>query len=853
MSGVRRAPQRRWLGCAAGCVLTGLGLGPLATLAHAASAVEVSVASQYPGGAAGTWLPLTVTIVNRGGDFSGGLELSEDAPQSPLTTHCVSVPGGGVACNTTGFPNQSGPGGSTVKYRVAVDLAGGTTKHLTITMPTSTSAIHARLVDGGGSQTATTDYQPGATFGSTVDAVAVVSDEPSALDAIGGLRLADGAQPTITHLSVGDLPTTAASLDGFLAVIVDDAATAGLSAAQGGALVTYAQGGGTIVLAGSDWRALMAGLPAPLSVAVDGGASSLADATHLDTILGTSAPAHPVPVTALRPAGSGAVTLTEGASPIEVSARLGIGEVVALGLDPAAADTAAWPGTQALLRREVDAAWDRHQSAEPTLFNRAASVSEAITNGQGPNPPSAALLGLVIAGYIVVVGPGVFVVLRRLRRAALGWFVVPMVAVLTTAVMVVTGLGSAGHDASLAVVRVVTLSADGHSAKVHTLGSLFLSNGGSRTVRLDGGGAITALAEGGNSTHGFVIDPSAGTARLDGAAPATFHTVATDTVVAGAGTVAATVTAGAITITGTVSDQLGVAFTDWQMVYPDGTSAKGGRLAPASRSTINETTASLTPTNPGQCCGGPFNGPPTASTDPGARAEALLSAVAQEEQGVGGDGRVTFVGLVDGTIPGLPAVEADGTAVSEVDIVVAPRHFAPASARASITLVDASNTTSGQGPPGFPGKGGFPGQGLMGRGYLGPIIQPNGSLVYAADLGTEPRGTVTVDLPGVAICSIGPGQGGPGPGGPGPGGPGGQICNGLPSAPGPNGGLVLEVYDPGANSWQPLAFQNARTSVTIDHPGSLLLNGSLLLRVRSASATISIPRISVVSTAVGSS
>ena len=60
----------------------------------------------------------------------------------------------------------------------------------------------------------------------------------------------------------------------------------------------------------------------------------------------------------------------------------------------------------------------------------------------GLDLPSITPLVLGIAVYAIVLGPIVYFVLRRMRRLTLGWFVIPVVAVLTAGGVAVAGGGA---------------------------------------------------------------------------------------------------------------------------------------------------------------------------------------------------------------------------------------------------------------------------------------------------------------------------------------------------------------------------------------------------------------------------
>ena len=152
-------------------------------------------------------------------------------------------------------------------------------------------------------------------------------------------------------------------------------------------------------------------------------------------------------------------------------------------------------GTLALLRHVLVTAEQRAAAAaNPGALENDGYLLGELQDIPGLFVPSAAVLGIVIAVYVLLIAPLTFVVLWRRRHAALAWVLVPAVAVTTTAVMMATGLGTAGHDAALNVVRVVTVDPQTGTARVQTLAALFSQHGGSRLIQIGAAADAMGLA-----------------------------------------------------------------------------------------------------------------------------------------------------------------------------------------------------------------------------------------------------------------------------------------------------------------------------------------------------------------------
>ena len=194
--GRRRVGARLVLALAAAAV-AGLA-APLS--AHASSPpVTMTVALEYAtsGSASTTWTPLQVTLTNSGPDFSGTIEIAVSG--SANQQHCIN------------FLKASycGNGVSSASYldRVPVQLAAGTTKRYVIDIAASSSSPQARLLDASGNVVDQVAVSSTSFSGTVQDAVAVVSDDPSALDLVAGIRLPDGQQPAVVHIAPATLPS----------------------------------------------------------------------------------------------------------------------------------------------------------------------------------------------------------------------------------------------------------------------------------------------------------------------------------------------------------------------------------------------------------------------------------------------------------------------------------------------------------------------------------------------------------------------------------------------------------------------------------------------------------------------
>ena len=468
----------------------------------------------------------------------------------------------------------------------------------------------------------------------------VVTQSSVAVPTMAGLSTPTGSHPQLQYTVPAELPVSAAALGGFSAVTIDEADTSVLDPAQAMALEGYVDAGGTLVVAGGlDWRAATAGLPPGLLPAAVEGLSSPMALRGLADLLGAGPTGADADLDLLRPLTGAVPTLTQGPLPLAVQGQRGSGQVVFCAFDPLAPPLATWPATPALMSRVFAPAFqDGYYGEQPSVAvgpSNASAVPHNLgaapitnvgtsigTNGTpallspttasegllgyleqmpGASPPTAYIFGLLLLGYVLVVGPLCFWALTRLRRRELAWVAVPCVAIVGGLVLYVTG---AGVERRVVVneVRVTQLAPGSHLAQLISLGAVYLPRGGSQNVDLTGQfssppaligdlgadagaqlavGATVATAAGAGATSQQVSLTVHGASNSLGGwgASGTTHL---------AGTVTATVTEANGELVGNVTNHLGVALVDTEVVTASGLDSQAlGTLEAGASSRLN--------------------------------------------------------------------------------------------------------------------------------------------------------------------------------------------------------------------------------------------------------------------------
>lgn len=417
----------------------------------------------------GEWLPLTAEIENPGGDLEAELQ--------------VSVANGSYA----------------VVYNRPVELPAGAHKIVPVYVLANnfSRVLEVRLVSGSrllASQTLNVHPQPNITY-----LVGILSPQRGAIALLNGVEL--GVPPRaklLVDLSLDDLPERAEGLASFDLLIFNDLDTSRLSAAQSEALLGWVQRGGRLVIGGGGNAALsLSGLPQVLrpleaSGALEVNASALGG---LARFTGTDAPQ--APGSFLLAAGEldpqARILAGDAARPLLVERKVHKGAVDWCALDLSASPFEGWSGALAFWQTLVSpgTAYPADMPQDMSLRQlRSGSMYGALTNIPSLDLPSVRSLSILLALYVLLVGPVNYLVLRRLRRLHLAWVSIPVLTVLFAAGAFAIGYSLRGNDLVLNKIAVVEAQPHG-PARVTTYIGLFSPRRQAYNIEVKGEGLVS--------------------------------------------------------------------------------------------------------------------------------------------------------------------------------------------------------------------------------------------------------------------------------------------------------------------------------------------------------------------------
>src|SRR5712691_9672778 len=449
-------------------MLAATGLAGAAVGAVAADGVTLNVHVGYQDVVkAGEWMPVTIDARNTGAGVDGTLEVQEALNGQP---------------GVTGLP----------LYHESISLATGSSKRIRayVTVDANGVTITARIVQNG----RVIVSKDAASASTTSTLIGVLSDQPTSLDGFAAVHPASVAA-RVVHVRADDIAESAIPLRAFDILAIDDFATDSLTAGQKTAISDFVRAGGDLLLGtGAAWRKTLAGLsPAILPMAVSGTTSvttALLGGGPLEVATGTqtSAPAW----------------LAAGAQPLLLERRVGAGIVTLATFDWNQEPVAGWSGTGPLLRQLIArAVFGSDSSSQTTLYSggigplpfgsqstigsRSGALSSTLGNLPGLDLPSLQLTGALVLLYVLLVGPVNYLVLGAMRRRALAWVTVPLIAVIAAGGAYGAGVFTKGRSVQANQITILHLQPGWDRAYQETYTGIMAPSRGDYQATITGG------------------------------------------------------------------------------------------------------------------------------------------------------------------------------------------------------------------------------------------------------------------------------------------------------------------------------------------------------------------------------
>jgi hypothetical protein len=409
--------------------------------ARAASSVDIEVRALAGGRyAVGGWMAIAVTLVNDGEPTEGDLAASTE---EGAVQRFVEMPAGARKVVMLYIKPEAFQRRITVQYREP----NGTVE----------AVVEVRVLEQSSNQ-----------FAIVGDGAGTLRPQLSAADDLG--------LPAPLALTLADIPERYEPLDGLSAIVWADDSTA-LSEAQRRAMERWvASGGQLVIVGGPDWQARTGGFTDLLPLTDLTAADSVPHAS-LAAWSGASAPpieAATISTGVLRDDARSLIRADDDT--ILASMRsVGAGRVIFIGSDLATDAYRGWEGSPRLWTRllPTGAMLEQFFGGFPATEEAANAMGSALGNLPSLEVPPAELLLVVIVGYILLIGPISYLVLRRLDRRELAWVTAPLLVVLFTACSFGIGTSLKGSAVVINQISLIRTSSAGGSATVESYTGIF--------------------------------------------------------------------------------------------------------------------------------------------------------------------------------------------------------------------------------------------------------------------------------------------------------------------------------------------------------------------------------------------
>ncbi|MFQ5342175.1 MAG: hypothetical protein ACE5F6_11585, partial [Anaerolineae bacterium] len=414
----------------------------------------------------GEWLPIRVTLSNQGSDRA-------------VEVRAVLTSSEGQAT-----------------FVQPVELPAGAHKQIILYVIPSNFSRRLRLSLMAGSDElgrSTVEVQP-VTYRAFL--VGVIARDADALSTLRTLSIGEGNPRTIAF-TIDDLPDRAAGLGSFDALVLNDVDTGRLSPAQRQALVGWVGIGGHLIIGGGAGTALtVAGLPADLLPVTLNDTQSVSELPGLVDIGGEPVRIPGPFVIARSTIQSGLVLADQHDIPLIAEQEVGQGRVTFVALDLGLAPFGAWAGEKAMWTRLLQPDVNTFAGGSPDISPRRwadGQMVNALTNLPSLDLPSVRWVVLLLAIYVLLVGPANYLVLRRTRRLEWAWVTIPAMTLTFSAGAYGVGYGLRGGEVILNKLSVIEVMPGTQTAQVRTYAGLFSPTKRAYTLTINGDPLISPL------------------------------------------------------------------------------------------------------------------------------------------------------------------------------------------------------------------------------------------------------------------------------------------------------------------------------------------------------------------------
>jgi hypothetical protein len=317
--------------------------------------------------------------------------------------------------------------------------------------------------------------------------IGVVSRDPDTFNFMPQLNQR-GYDIIVNPLQPEGLPEESHLLDSFDALVINDTATGDWSEAKVTAIKNWVTRGGTLILAGGAGYEQTAAAFADIAPIQAAGTLQLDAASALAAAAGEELSMPNGLTVSTGEARSGSASIVEGDIPLAITAEHGFGNVVYAAFDPSLEPLASWSGSAMLWAKLLSAslmpnAQINTGAGYSGYMNAYWQLNNILDLFPSIKKPAFMLLIGMLAIYILIIAPILYILLSKVDRREWAWWLIPALSIVMGITVFMIGSGDK-RNVMAHTVELVELSGDGH-AVVSGGTAVFTPNGGTVTSEFD--------------------------------------------------------------------------------------------------------------------------------------------------------------------------------------------------------------------------------------------------------------------------------------------------------------------------------------------------------------------------------
>lgn len=399
----------------------------------------------------GSWVPVRIKLTNNGAPLEGdvSVQFTDDLDYEEWTGTAeehVELPRGGTKEVTLILPGDRLVGRQKVVFTVE-----------------GKKVAEARL---GGDWT-----------GSDTLSIGVLSTTADAGTFLSGLS----GDVSLLTLKPEEIPEVGIALSGLDVLVVNNFPADTLSANQTEAIKRWVASGGTLIIGGGPEYNKAAQAFQELSPVEVTGTKKLdnIDALQQKQYGSDLSFKSPITISTANLKEKAKSIIAQGDIPIIASSTRQEGSVIYTAYNLTTAPLNDWPGNTYL--------WDSILSGSRTSVTQYSSLPWSLLQAVDYIPslklPSIGIISLAFLLYIVLIGPVLYFILRKLDRRGLAWAIIPSGAILLAMLIYAYGAGVRGNEVMIHQVNVLKLHTDG-AAELRGATGVFVPDGGTYRLQL---------------------------------------------------------------------------------------------------------------------------------------------------------------------------------------------------------------------------------------------------------------------------------------------------------------------------------------------------------------------------------